>query len=202
MSYHNVGAVLYLMDRTQEATPYLQTAYDIWISILGEQHPQVATGLYDLGSLYRKTGLLDKALEFMERALNIRIATIKENHPDTVNNYNSLADLCFQMQNYEKSRKYYTALYGVLSEYCTDIDPDYSRQIIALGGIGITNCMLGEYDEGESYLTNAINLCESYTPQNQQLLMGFKSHLFMAQLRRKQGLGPNEPIKIVIDTDK
>lgn len=202
MSYHNVGAVLYLMDRTQEATPYLQTAYDIWISILGEQHPQVATGLYDLGSLYRKTGLLDKALEFMERALNIRIATIKENHPDTVNNYNSLADLCFQMQNYEKSRKYYTALYGVLSEYCTDIDPDYSRQIIALGGIGITNCMLGEYDEGESYLTNAINLCESYTPQNQQLLMGFKSHLFMTQLRRKQGLGPNEPIKIVIDTDK
>ena len=51
-------------------------------------------------------------------------------------------------------------------------------------------------------MTKAINLCESYTPQNQQLLMGLKSNLLSTQLRRKQGLRPNEPMKIVIDTDK
>lgn len=200
MSYHNVGAVLFLMDKLQEATSYLKTASDIWVSILGEHHPQVATGWFDVGCLYRRLGQLEEAVSLMERALSIRIDTIKESHPDTINNYNTLADLCFQMQDYEKSNRYYAELYGILSNDSKHLDPDYSGQIIALGGIGMSYSLSGDYENGEIYLMKAISLCESYTPQNRRLLIGLQSNLYTTRLRRKQALLPNEPIKIVIDT--
>ena len=202
MSYHNIGAVLFLLGKQQEAYPYLQKASDIWVSILGEQHPQVATGWYDLGCLFRQTGRYDEALQLFEKALNVRIESLSETHPDTINSYNTLADFCFQIQNYEKSKQYYSELYRILSNAPKQLDPDFSRQVVVLGGIGMTNCMLGEYDEGILNLTKAISLCETYSLNNQQLLIGLKSNLLSMQLRKKQGLKPNEVPKVTININQ
>lgn len=202
MSYHNIGAVLFLLDNQQEAYPYLQKASDIWVSILGEKHPQVATGWYDLGCFFRQTGRYDDALLFFEKALNVRMESISETHPDTINNYNTLADFCFQLQNYEKSKMYYSELNRILSNDPKHLDPDFSRQIVVLGGIGMANCMLGEYDEGVLYLTQAISICETYSPNNQQLLIGLKSNLLSMQLRKKQGFKPNEVPKVTININQ
>lgn len=200
MSYHNVGAVLFLLGRPQEALPYLKKASDIWVSVFGERHPQVATGWHDLGCLYRQMAQFGEAVELIERALNVRIEILKEYHPDTLNSYNVLADLCFQVQDYEKSKMYYTKLYSVLSEYPEKLDPNYYLQTLALGGIGMTNSMLGNYNEGEIYLRKAIELCRSHMPQNNQLLAGLYNNLFSTIVRRDQGLKPNEKLRISIDT--
>lgn len=124
---------------------------------------------------------------------------ISETHPDTINNYNTLSDFCFQIRNYEKSKMYYSELNRILSNDPKHLDPDFSRQIVVLGGIGMANCMLGEYDEGIMYLTKAISLCETYNPGNQQFLAGLKYNRFTMQLRQKQGLKPNEMPKITIN---
>lgn len=202
MSYHNIGAILFLSGKQQEAYHYLQKASEIWVSILGERHPQVATGLYDIGCLLRQTGRYDEALQLFEKALNIRIECLSETHIDTVNNYNTLADFCFQIQSYEKSKQYYSELYRILSNSPKQLDPNFSRQIVVLGGIGMTNCMLSDYDEGILYLTKAISLCETYYPNNQQLLIGLKSNLLSMQLRKKQGVKPNEIPKLTININQ
>lgn len=202
MSYHNIGAVLFLLGRLQEALPNLRKASEIWVAILGERHPQVATGWHDLGCLYRQRGQFEIAMELMEKALNIRVKTIDEDHPDTVNSYNTLADLCFQVQDYKKSKAYYSKLYEIVSRHSERHDLNYSAQILTLGGIGMSNCMLGEYEEGEKYLTKAIELCKKYTPENKQLLLGLMNNLFAIKIRREQGLNPDEKLRISIDIKK
>ena len=117
--------------------------------------------------------------------MNVRTECLSETHPDTINNYNTLADFCFQLHNYELSKLYYSELNRILSIDPKHLDPDFSRQIVVLGGIGMTNCLLSDYDEGILYLTKAISLCETYSPNNQQLLIGLKSNLLSMQLRKK-----------------
>lgn len=65
--------------------------------------------------------------------------------------------------------------------------------------MGVTNCKLGNYDEGILFLKKAIEMCESHYPEGQQLLMGLKSNLFEFQIRKKEGLTPDEGLRISVD---
>ena len=199
MSKHNIGAILYLQNNKKEAEPYLKDALNTWISLLGNDHPQVATGKFDLGRLYRDEHQYDLALKLFSESLDTRNKTIGCTHPDTINNYVTLADFCFQLSEYVESRNYYTALNKIITENEQLQSSYYPLYINVTGGVGVTNCKLGNYDEGILFLKKAIEMCESHYPQGQQLLMGLKSNLFEFQIRKKEGLTPDEGLRISVD---
>ena len=199
MSKHNIGAILYLQNNKKEAEPYLKDALNTWISLLGNDHPQVATGKFDLGRLYRDEHQYDLALKLFSESLDTRNKTIGCTHPDTINNYVTLADFCFQLSEYVESRNYYTALNKIITENEQLQSSYYPLYINVTGGVGVTNCKLGNYDEGILFLKKAIEMCESHYPQGQQLLMGLKSNLFEFKIRKKEGLTPDEGLRISVD---
>ena len=57
-----------------QALEFYQKALKIWLQVLGENHPDVATSYNNIGFVYNNLGEYDKALEFHQKALKIRLS--------------------------------------------------------------------------------------------------------------------------------
>ncbi|MGL5080837.1 MAG: tetratricopeptide repeat protein [Microcoleaceae cyanobacterium] len=75
-----------------EAEPWLETCLTVARSLLGEQHPDVATSLKNLAVLYANQGRLTAAEPLLVQALTMRQQLFNQ-HPDTVSTQQSLAVL-------------------------------------------------------------------------------------------------------------
>ncbi len=53
------------------------------ILVLGENYPDVAISYNNIGYAYFSLGEYNKALDYYERSLKIRLAVLGENHPRT-----------------------------------------------------------------------------------------------------------------------
>jgi tetratricopeptide (TPR) repeat protein len=58
---------------------------------LGEDHPHVASMLYNMASVYGKQGRHEEALEHYERALAVARKALGEEHPDVATTLNNMA---------------------------------------------------------------------------------------------------------------
>jgi tetratricopeptide (TPR) repeat protein len=59
--------------------------------VLGSDHPDVATSLNNLASLYKSQGKYDEAEPLHRRALAIREKSLGSDHPDVAASLNNLA---------------------------------------------------------------------------------------------------------------
>ncbi len=85
-------AVIYLKARglAREAVPFAQRALAIREQALGPNHPDTASSLNNLASLYEHQGEYAKAEPLLKRALTIYEQVLGPNHPTTIvvrNNY-------------------------------------------------------------------------------------------------------------------
>jgi hypothetical protein len=64
-----------------------------WEKALGPHHPNVATGLGNLATLYHDMGEHEKAEPLLERALTIREITLGLDHPLVAQSFNNLGAL-------------------------------------------------------------------------------------------------------------
>lgn len=69
--YFNTGGIhLHLADYPK-ALEYYEKARDIYIKVLGIDHPNVAGCLNNIGSAYKEQGDYTKALEYYKKSLDI-----------------------------------------------------------------------------------------------------------------------------------
>ncbi|MBX5451466.1 toll/interleukin-1 receptor domain-containing protein [Thermogemmatispora sp.] len=87
------GTYLRQHGRYQEAVPLFERALSIREQVLGPEHAETATSLYDLAFVYRFAGRSSEALPLLERALSIREQALGPAHPLTVTTLESLAFL-------------------------------------------------------------------------------------------------------------
>lgn len=85
--YFNTGGIhLHLADYPK-ALEYYEKARDIYIKVLGIDHPNVAGCLNNIGSAYKEQGDYTKALEYYKKSLDIRIKVIDEDYHFDVTKY-------------------------------------------------------------------------------------------------------------------
>ena len=60
------------------------------MDLFGERHPDTATALNNVGFAYGHKGDYERALEYYERALKIRMDLFGERHPDTATALNNV----------------------------------------------------------------------------------------------------------------
>src|SRR5262245_50866566 len=77
--------------RYAEAAPLFQESLSIRQEILGEGHPDSATGYDNLARTLHARGRYAEAEATHRRALAIRLKALGDDHPDAANSYNNLA---------------------------------------------------------------------------------------------------------------
>ena len=87
VSQLNLGKVLLVEGRLDEARPLLEEVAEAWRR---SDHPGLAHPLFSLGELARAQGRLDDAIEYLREALDIRQDQLGPDHPDTVNTRDAL----------------------------------------------------------------------------------------------------------------
>jgi tetratricopeptide (TPR) repeat protein len=85
----------------------------------GDNHPDVAIGLGDVGLIYHMKKDYDKAIENHKRGLDISASLLGNNHPDTGSCYQNLGGAFYEQGNLDaalemckKAKEAYVASFG------------------------------------------------------------------------------------------
>ncbi len=199
----------YLRKRAQyiNAEPLLKRALAICEKTLGPEHPDTATSLNDLASLYQAQGRYEEAEPLYQRALSICEKTLGPEHPDTATSLNGLASLYQAQGHYEEAKSLYERALAIREK---TLGPEHPDTATSLNDLASLYQAQGRYEEAEPLYQRALSICEkTLGPEHPDLatsLNGLAS-LYQAQdsyeeaepfYRRalaiwEQQLGPNHP---------
>ena len=130
-SLNNLGRLLFLMWRYEEARPYLECALAIKEKQWGSDHPNLLQTLDNLGALRqsqsmkrygtslndyqlaRGMGHDEQAQLYLERALAIREKQWGPEHPNLIQNLNNLGALHQSKTRYQHAISYYERVLGI-----------------------------------------------------------------------------------------
>jgi len=96
-------------------------------SLLGEQHPAVATSLNNLAALYLSQGHYEQAEPLFIQALRIGIQTLGEAHPDVAVRLNNLALLYETVERYAEAEPLYLQAIAIFYQRLGEAHP-YTQQ--------------------------------------------------------------------------
>ena len=86
-----------------EATTKAHQVVGMYKKLHGQEHPDVANALFNLGMVYKFDGKTGEAVKFMEEALKVRQALFGEDHPDTAQIEMELTVLLVDRKELEKA---------------------------------------------------------------------------------------------------
>ncbi|PID48664.1 MAG: hypothetical protein CR991_10580, partial [Proteobacteria bacterium] len=87
----NLAALYYLMGEYTQALPLCESALATQERVLGQEHPDVAQTLNNLGIVYLGMDQYNESAAYLKRALSIYELKLGAEHPDTQNTKRSLA---------------------------------------------------------------------------------------------------------------
>ena len=87
---NNLGVLILLQGRNDEALPVLQEAVDLTRRVGGDLHPEYAKALENLGNVYYRQREFDRTLELLEEVMAIRREVLGDDSPDVARTRNNL----------------------------------------------------------------------------------------------------------------
>jgi tetratricopeptide (TPR) repeat protein len=124
------GTALYQGGDYRSAEPPLTRALAIREKVLGPEHPDVATSLNNLASLYRAQGRYAEAEPPLTRALAIREKVLGPEHPDVATSLNNLAGLYATQGRYAEAEPRYQQALAIQEKA---LGPDHPQVATYLG---------------------------------------------------------------------
>lgn len=117
--------------------------------LLGEDNPEYATTLNDIGYCHSILGDYNKALEYHRQAAEIRRSVLGEDHPDYATSLNNIGGCYSEMGDYGKALEYNRQAAGIRKSALGGDHPDYAA---SLNNIGSCYSNLGDYGKAmEAY---------------------------------------------------
>jgi serine/threonine-protein kinase len=146
--YQNLG----LYDRAAELfASALERRLELW----GEEHPEVAASLDQLGQARFHQGRYRESAELVARALEIRRRTLGEEHPDTSESLNNLAALRFSLGDLEGAEELFRRNLEVRERL---LGPEHDGVAAALDNLATVLQRRGGMAEAEALLRRALDL--------------------------------------------
>ena len=72
-----------------------------------ENHPNMATSYNNLGALHSRLGNTDKALDYWNRSVAIKLKILGDNHPELASSYHKIAILYEEQGDLDKALEYF-----------------------------------------------------------------------------------------------
>jgi len=118
-----------------EAIPFAEQALAIRKQVLGVKHPDYATSLNDVASLYLDLANYAKAEPLYVEALAIRKQVLGVNDLDYARSLNNLAVLYRDQGNYVKAEPLYAEALAIKKQLLGEEHPDYAASLNNLAGL-------------------------------------------------------------------
>ena len=125
---------------------------------LGDRHPNTATSLNNLATMYYLQGRYTEAEPFCQQALDIRRAELGEHHSDTATSMHDLALLYKYQGCYEKAELLYLEALNICEAELGRQHPDTATVINDIAALYEDQ---GRYEEAEPLYLEALNICEA-----------------------------------------
>ena len=123
----------------------------------GENHPEVAIGYSNMGSVYEEQGEYEKAKGLYEKSLRIRERMLGEDHPDTASIYSKMGSVYEEQGEYEKAKGLYEKSLRIRERMLGEDHPDTARSYSALAGVYKKQ---GEYEKAKGLYEKSLRIHE------------------------------------------
>jgi tetratricopeptide (TPR) repeat protein len=139
--------------RFSEATEAARRLLEVQRGELGEDHPDYATALSNLGALLQRQGDLEGSEPLLRQALDIRKTALGEGHPDCATSLNNLGELLALRENHAEAEPLLRQALAIRREVLGASHPDYA---ISLSSLGLLLHSRGDSAGAESLLRQAL----------------------------------------------
>ncbi|MBK8956468.1 MAG: CHAT domain-containing protein [Saprospiraceae bacterium] len=133
-------------------------------SLLGENHPDYAWSLNNLGAIYLELGRFDLAEEYYLRAKSIRESVLGSWHPDYSGSLNNLANLYVKMAQFEKAEKLYLESKEIRKQTSGAQSTAFAS---VLNNLANLHMVMGNYDKAEAFYQEAISILRKWSSKEQ-----------------------------------
>jgi len=112
-AYLNLGLYHKKFNQYEEAIKNIETAKNMYISILGGNHPQVAVSTNYLCTIYYEQGDYTRAKEGLTEALEANVKILGEKHPNIGDSYRRIGCLHKEEGKYNEAFGYFEKALGI-----------------------------------------------------------------------------------------
>jgi tetratricopeptide (TPR) repeat protein len=160
---YQTGAYLKARARYHEAELLYKRALTINEQQLGTTHPETASSLNDLASLYKNQGKYGEAESLYQRALTIKEQVLDSNHPSTAISLNNLADLYDDQGKYEEAEPLYQRALTIKEQV---LGPNHPSTATSLHNLAVLYSNQERYEEAEPLYQRALAIKEQVLGSN------------------------------------
>jgi tetratricopeptide (TPR) repeat protein len=136
-----------------------QELLNMRLSMLGQDHPDVAKSYNSIALVQYQLGAYSTALQYLEKALDIRLSLYGDNHPAVASTYNNLGGLNESLEDFPKASEYYEKALNIRLSVYGEHHPDVA---VSYNNLGYLNAFLGVYPKALEYHEKALNLWLSF----------------------------------------
>ncbi len=140
------------------AEPLCRQGLEIGKTIYGDEHPETATNLSQLGLMYASTGDLAKAESLYRRSLNINQNVLGQENDYTAASFHNLAALYQKLGNYAQAEPLLRQGLTIHQKVLGDKHPHTATSLNELGGL---YQLLGDYTKAERLFCESLEIRQS-----------------------------------------
>lgn len=131
--YLNMANVYQRQNKTEEAMENVTQALGIFMSSYnGADHPNVAECYNLMGIICGDIGKDEEALEYHQKALDIRKRILGDKHYDTALSYNNIGYIYYSSENFQKAIEYFKIAYDI---FLNAVGPNHPQIKSSLGNL-------------------------------------------------------------------
>jgi|GEM_PF-1892013 len=123
----------------------------------GTEKAEFAALLNNIGSVYRRMGDYDRALEYHLKDLAITEKVLGMEHPNTATSYNNIGSVYEDMGDYDRALEYYEKAVKTLEKVLGTEHPDTAT---SYNNIGLLYTRMGDYNRALEYHEKAVKIRE------------------------------------------
>lgn len=136
------GWMEYKANRYREALPLYQAAEELWSASVGTASTQYAGTLQRIGITLGTLGRIREAVAYLERALAVRRAILRPDHPDVASSLIGLGQAYAYLGMHQKEREAFRTAHAI---YLKEQGPDHPRAQSSLRTLAAAEAHLGNY---------------------------------------------------------
>ena len=149
------------------ALHYYEQAFNYAERCYGPDHKAVATCYGSMGVVYKTLGEHEKALDCLNKSLDINIKTLGEKNADVALSLNNLGSLYSEMGKYEEALDYHLKALEVRKQVLNINHPDIA---VSYNNIGLVYHHLNDFDKAlDCYNMSLEILQQAYGPEHKEI---------------------------------